>query len=57
MAISGMLNTILVETLKQFTGDEGMFMVSFMGLILALLSNIILDDEKRVKFTDFYSER
>ena len=53
-AISALLNTLLVDTLKQMEGYEGMFIVSFFSLLLALIGNIMLDDEKKIKFTDFY---
>lgn len=56
IAISGFLNTILLESLKQFEGNQSMFIVSFYALVLALGCNIYLDDEKKVKFTDFYKK-
>lgn len=45
---------LLVETLKTAAGYEGMFVVAFLGLLVALVSNYKLDDEKKVKFTDYY---
>jgi len=33
-----------------------MFIVSFFALILALIANYMLDDEKKIKFTDFYEK-
>ena len=55
-AMSALLNTLLVESLKQIEGYTGMFIVSFFALILALIANYMLDDEKKIKFTDFYEK-
>lgn len=53
-ALSSLLAVVLVDTLKQFEGYEGMFTVSFFLLILALFANFALNNEVKVKYTDLY---
>lgn len=53
-AMASILNMILVETLKVYEGFEGMFIVAFMGLLVAVFCNYLLDEDDKIKFTDFY---
>ena len=53
-AISSIILTILVNTVKEHGGYFAMFSMCFMGIIIACVCNYLFDEKDKVKYSELY---